>query len=40
MVEANKIDMEYRYLGNSGLRVSLLSYGNMTAYDTPESYEF
>ena len=23
--------MEYRYLGNTGLKVSLVSYGNMTA---------
>jgi aryl-alcohol dehydrogenase-like predicted oxidoreductase len=32
MVEAKaQPDMEYRYLGNTGLKVSLLSYGNMTS---------
>ena len=32
--------MEYRYLGNTGLKVSVLSYGNMTANATEESYKF
>jgi aryl-alcohol dehydrogenase-like predicted oxidoreductase len=30
--------MEYRYLGNSGLRVSLLSYGNWLNSNTEDSY--
>jgi aryl-alcohol dehydrogenase-like predicted oxidoreductase len=29
MVEAKKTQMEYRYLGNTGLKVSILSWGNM-----------
>jgi aryl-alcohol dehydrogenase-like predicted oxidoreductase len=29
MVEAAKTKMEYRYLGNTGLKVSILSWGNM-----------
>ena len=29
MVTLNSSNMEYRYLGNTGLRVSVLSYGNM-----------
>jgi len=29
--EAPKNKMIYRYLGNSGLRVSVISYGNMVA---------
>ena len=29
--EAPKNNMIYRYLGNSGLRVSVISYGNMVA---------
>ena len=41
MVELGKdTGMEYRYLGNSGLKVSVLSYGNMTARDNPESRDF
>ena len=31
-----KNNMEYRYLGNTGLRVSILGYGNMVSQDTPE----
>ena len=29
MVEAKKTQMEYRYLGGTGLKVSILSWGNM-----------
>jgi aryl-alcohol dehydrogenase-like predicted oxidoreductase len=29
MVEAKKTQMEYRYLGKTGLKVSVLSFGNM-----------
>ena len=29
MVEEKKIPMEYRYLGKTGLKVSVLSFGNM-----------
>jgi hypothetical protein len=25
--------MAYRYLGNTGIKVSVISYGNMTAHD-------
>ena len=32
--------MEYRYLGNTGLKVSLFGYGNMTARDNEESQTF
>jgi aryl-alcohol dehydrogenase-like predicted oxidoreductase len=28
MVEATKPKMQYRYLGNSGLKVSIIGYGN------------
>jgi aryl-alcohol dehydrogenase-like predicted oxidoreductase len=31
--------MEYRYLGNSGLKVSVLSFGNWLNSDKPEDYE-
>ena len=31
-------NMEYRYLGNSGLRVSLLSYGNWETSKKEEDY--
>jgi len=38
-MEAARDEMVYRYLGNSGLRVSVLSYGNwLTAHD-PKSEE-
>lgn len=41
MVEATKPahNMEYRYLGNSGLRVSVLSFGNWLNSNKPEDYE-
>jgi aryl-alcohol dehydrogenase-like predicted oxidoreductase len=39
MVEAKKINMEYRYLGNSGLKVSLLSFGNWLNSNKPEDYD-
>jgi voltage-dependent potassium channel beta subunit len=39
MVEAAKNLMEYRYLGNSGLRVSLLSFGNWLNSNKQEDYE-
>jgi len=39
MVEAKKNDMEYRYLGNSGLKVSLLSFGNWLNSNKPEDYD-
>ena len=32
--------MEYRYLGNTGIQVSVFSYGNMMALDTPEGQKF
>jgi hypothetical protein len=38
MVEPKKIPMEYRYLGNSGLKVSVLSFGNWLNSDKPEDY--
>lgn len=39
MEESTTPKMIYRYLGNSGLRVSVLSYGNwLTAHD-PKSEE-
>jgi aryl-alcohol dehydrogenase-like predicted oxidoreductase len=31
--------MTYRYLGNSGLRVSVVSFGNMLFECTPEEEE-
>ena len=31
--------MEYRYLGNSGIRVSVLSYGNWETSKRPEDYQ-
>jgi voltage-dependent potassium channel beta subunit len=41
MVDATqtKIPMEYRYLGNSGLKVSVLSFGNWLNSNKPEDYE-
>lgn len=41
MVDATPtpIKMEYRYLGNSGLRVSVLSFGNWLNSNKPEDYE-
>ena len=33
MVSLNTSKMEYRYLGNTGLRVSVLSYGNWQDHD-------
>jgi aryl-alcohol dehydrogenase-like predicted oxidoreductase len=40
MVEAAaKPKMEYRYLGNSGLRVSVLSFGNWLNSNKQEDYE-
>ncbi len=39
MVEAKKIPMEYRYLGNSGLKVSVLSFGNWLNSNKQEDYE-
>lgn len=39
MVEAKKTPMEYRYLGNSGLKVSVLSFGNWLNSNKPEDYE-
>ncbi len=39
MVETKKIPMEYRYLGNSGLKVSVLSFGNWLNSNKPEDYE-
>jgi len=39
MVEAKKENlMEYRYLGNTGLRVSVLSFGNWLNSNTAEDY--
>ena len=39
MVESKKTPMEYRYLGNSGLKVSVLSFGNWLNSDKKEDYE-
>jgi hypothetical protein len=39
MVDSKKIPMEYRYLGNSGLKVSVLSFGNWLNSDKPEDYQ-
>jgi len=39
MVEANKNNMIYRYLGNTGIKVSVLSYGNFVNSDTAEAEE-
>jgi len=38
-MEDKKKEMEYRYLGNSGLRVSILSFGNWLNSDKDENYE-
>ena len=35
----SKPKMEYRYLGNSGLRVSMLGFGNCLNSNKPEDYE-
>jgi len=39
MVENKKDLMEYRYLGSTGIRVSVFSYGSMLMRDTPEDFE-
>ena len=39
MVEAPKQQMEYRYLGNSGLKVSVFSFGNWLNSNRQEDYE-
>lgn len=39
MVDSKKIPMEYRYLGNSGLKVSLFSFGNWLNSNKQEDYE-
>jgi voltage-dependent potassium channel beta subunit len=39
MVESKKTPMEYRYLGNSGLKVSILSFGNWLNSNNKEDYE-
>jgi aryl-alcohol dehydrogenase-like predicted oxidoreductase len=39
MVEALSKKMIYRYLGNSGLKVSALSYGNWLNSDKDDNYE-
>ncbi len=36
MESDKKAQMEYRYLGNTGLRVSILSFGNMVNHMAPE----
>jgi aryl-alcohol dehydrogenase-like predicted oxidoreductase len=38
MVEKKDIKMEYRYLGNSGLKVSVLSFGNWLNSDSEAEY--
>lgn len=38
MVEENKPKMLYRYLGNSGLKVSVLGFGNWLNSHKEESY--
>ena len=37
MVEKAAPTMEYRYLGNSGLRVSVVAYGDMLSDDNEEN---
>ena len=37
MVEKTAPQMEYRYLGNSGLKVSIVSYGDMLSADNEEN---
>lgn len=37
MAEKATIPMEYRYLGNSGLKVSVVAYGDMLSADTEEN---
>ncbi len=39
MDQSTKLKMEYRYLGNSGLRVSVLAFGNWLNSNSEESYE-
>ena len=39
MVSLNPSSMEYRYLGNSGLKVSVLSFGNWLNSNKQEDYE-
>ena len=39
-MDTSKSLMEYRYLGNSGLKVSVFGYGNMVVTFTPEGFEF
>lgn len=39
MVEAKKVPMEYRYLGNTGMKVSVLSFGNWLNSNNKEDYE-
>ena len=38
-MEPNHKDMEYRYLGKTGLKVSVFSYGNMGAFNTRENID-
>ena len=38
-MESTKPQMEYRFLGNTGLKVSVLSYGNWLNSDKPGDYE-
>lgn len=38
MVESQKSKMIYRYLGNSGLKVSAFSFGNWLNSDDEENY--
>jgi len=39
MVSSTPAKMEYRYLGNSGLRVSVFAFGSWLKSDKPEDYE-
>ena len=39
MEAQNNKDMVYRYLGKTGLKVSVLSFGNWLNSDTKEDYE-
>ena len=39
MVSTTANNMEYRYLGNSGLKVSVLSFGNWLNSNKQEDYE-
>ena len=39
-MQSKPSEMEYRYLGNSGLKVSLIGFGNMSLYDLKKEDEY